>query len=114
MTRARRIQAIRARCLVRRWEYRQRNLAHGAWARFREALALASHAYVVDDTTAAALVAEGFPTDDRGARLEPPRHIIWITPDRAAQLQSAEALALHLDARLLEVPTLILVAFADG
>jgi hypothetical protein len=56
---AARVKAVRARALIRRWEYRQRNLAHGAWGRFRGALVHARDAYEIDDPTAAALLAEG-------------------------------------------------------
>ena len=76
MTIAERVKAVRARARIRRWEYRQRNLAHGAWARFRAALAHAREAYAIDDATVAALIAEGFIVDDRGRGLEPPRHIV--------------------------------------
>jgi len=84
MTLAERVKAVRARARVRRWEYRQRNLAHGAWDRFRAALAHAREAYAIDDATAAALLAEGFAADERGRGLEPPRTIVWITTERAA------------------------------
>src|SRR5262249_39358156 len=78
MTIAERVKAVRARALIRRWEYRQRNLAHGAWDRFRSALVHARDAYAIDDATAAALLAEGFAADDRGRGLEPPRTLVWI------------------------------------
>jgi hypothetical protein len=113
MTRARRVQAIRARCLVRRWEFRQRNLARGAWARFREALALAAAAYVIDDTMAELLVAEGFDVDRRGEQLQPARRLVWIDADRAAQLGPATRVQLHLDAPLLAAPALALVPFPE-
>lgn len=110
MTLAERVKAVRAR--VRRWEYRQRNLAHGAWTRFRTALAHALEAYAIDDATAAALVAEGFTADDRGRGLEPPRTIVWITAERAARLADARPIALRLDAELLAARCLALVPFA--
>jgi hypothetical protein len=111
MTIAARVKAIRARALIRRWEYRQRNTAHGAWDRFRAALAHASDAYVIDDATAAALVAEGYASDDRGRGLEPPRTLIWITAERAAQLTGARPIELRLDAELLAARCLALVPF---
>jgi hypothetical protein len=106
-----RIKAIRARRRIRRWEYRQRNLAHGAWGRFRIALALAREAYAIDDATADVLVADGFATDDHGTRLEPPRRIIWVTAERAATLGS-RPLAMRLDADMLAARVLALVPFA--
>jgi hypothetical protein len=112
MTIAARVKAIRARARVRRWEYRQRNLAHGAWDRFRAALAHAREAYVIDDATAATLTAEGYANDDRGRGLEPPRTLVWITADRAAHLQDARSIELRLDAELLAARCLALVPFA--
>jgi hypothetical protein len=111
MTIAERVKAVRARALVRRWEYRQRNLAHGAWDRFRSALAHARDAYAIDDATAAALLAEGFAADDRGLGLEPPRRLVWITDERAARLAGARSLELRLDAELLAARCLALVPF---
>jgi hypothetical protein len=111
MTIAERVKAVRARARVRRWEYRQRNLAHGAWARFRTALAHAREAYAIDDATAAALIAEGFIIDDRGGGLEPPRTIVWITAERASRFTGARPIALRLDAELLAARCLALVPF---
>ena len=111
MTIAERVKAVRARARVRRWEYRQRNLAHGAWARFRAALAHAREAYAIDDATAAALIAEGFIIDDRGRGLEPPRILVWITAERAGGLTGARPIALRLDAELLAARCLALVPF---
>jgi hypothetical protein len=111
MTIAERVKAVRARALVRRWEYRQRNLARGAWGRFRAALAHARDAYAIDEATAAALLGEGFAADDRGRGLEPPRFIVWITEERAIRLVDAQPLALRLDAELLAARCLALVPF---
>ena len=111
MTIAERVKAVRARARIRRWEYRQRNLAHGAWARFRGALAHAREAYAIDDATVAALIAEGFVIDDRGRGLEPPRTIVWITAERAGRLTGARPIALRLDAELLAARCLALVPF---
>lgn len=111
MTIAERVKAVRARARVRRWEYRQRNLAHGAWNRFRAALTHAREAYAIDEATAAALVAEGYAVDDRGRGLEPPRTLIWITAERAARLPGAHPLVLRLDAELLAARSIALVPF---
>ena len=111
MTIAERVKAVRARARVRRWEYRQRNLAHGAWDRFRAALAHAQEAYMIDHETAQVLIAEGNIVDDRGRGLEPPRTLVWITSDRAARLSAAHPVALRLDAALLAVRYLALIPF---
>jgi len=111
VTIADRVKAVRARARVRRWEYRQRNLAHGAWDRFRAALAHAREAYAIDDATAAALLAEGCEADDRGRGLEPPRTLVWISAERATELVGARPIALRLDAELLASRCLALVPF---
>jgi hypothetical protein len=87
MTHAQRIREIRARGRIRRWEYRQRNLAHDAWLRFRTALAQAELAFRISPELYAALAADGAKIDDRCAGLEPPRHIVWISRAQAAGLQ---------------------------
>jgi len=111
MTIAEQVKAVRARALIRRWEYRQRNLAHGAWDRFRAALVHARQAYAIDDATVAALLAEGFTADDRGQGLEPPRMLVWITDERASRLVDARPLELRLNAEFLAARCLALVAF---
>lgn len=88
MTNAQRVKLVRSRARVRKWEFRQRHLAHGAWHRLHLALAAAQHAYAIDDATFDMLVAEGFARDDRGSGLEPPKRIVWITSERAAALTS--------------------------
>jgi hypothetical protein len=111
MTHAQRIREIRARGRIRRWEYRQRNLAHGAWLRFRTALALAERAFRISPELHAALAADGAKIDDRGAGLEPPRRIVWISRAQAAELPGESALLLRLDAEMLAAEDLALVAF---
>ncbi len=114
MTIAQLVKVVRARARVRRWEYRQRNLAHGSWSRFREALAHAQEAYGIDDSTAEVLVAEGFLPDDRGRGLEPPRTLVWISAERAALLANARRIPLHLGAEFLAVRAFALVPFGGG
>lgn len=114
MTIAERVKAVRARARIRRWEYRQRNLAHGSWGRFRAALAHAREAYVIDDATAAALLAEGYQADDRSRGLEPPRSLVWISAERAARLANARPIALRLDAELLAASHMALVPFGTA
>jgi len=111
MTHAQRIREIRTRGRIRRWEYRQRNLAHGAWLRFRTALAHAERAFRISPELYAELVANGGRIDDRGASLEPPRHIVWITPAQTEALHDIHELTLRLDAEMLAAEHLALVPF---
>jgi hypothetical protein len=110
VTPARRIQAIRARRRIQRWEHRQRNLAHGAWGRFREALAMAAEAYAIDDAIYERLVAAGGRPDDRGGGLEPPRRLVWIPREHVTTF-AARRIALRMDAELLAARVLALVPF---
>lgn len=112
MTRAQRIKQVHARARIRRWEFRQRRLARGAWDRFRTALAMADTILAIDPETFHVLVGEGGRTDPRGEMLEPARRIVWITSERAARLGAARRLAPRLDAALLEVSCFALVPFA--
>lgn len=111
MTNARRVQQVRARARVRKWEYRQRNLARGAWHRLLLALAEARAAYIISADELAELVAAGHELDARGRGLEPPRELVWIPHERAAALRTARPLALRLDAELLAARHLALVPF---
>jgi hypothetical protein len=111
MTIAQQIRAIHARGRVRRWEYRQRNLAHGAWLRFRTALAQAERAFLVSPEIYESLVENGGKLDERGAGLQPPRRIVWITSKQLFALDGAHELVLRLDADMLGAEHLALVPF---
>jgi hypothetical protein len=111
MTNAQRIREIQARGRIRRWEYRQRNLAHGAWLRFRTALAHAERAFLVSPELYEQLVVSGGRIDERGTGLQPPRRIVWITPPQTATLEDARELVLRLDADMLAAEHLALVPF---
>ena len=84
----RRLRQVRARLLVRSWEYRQRHHARGAWLRLRRLLADAREAFAVPDETTDELVLEGYSLEPVGRELEPPRRIVFVPPARAEQIQS--------------------------
>ena len=111
MNRARRVKQIQTRARIRKWEFRQRHLAHGGWHRFRLALAMAREAYAIDQQTLEALIAEGFARDQRGQGLEPAREIVWISSERAAALDGSRSLAIKLDQPMLAARCLALVPF---
>ena len=114
----RRLRLHESRLAVRRWEYRQRHHSKGVWARLRRVLAMAEHAYIVDDEQVAALVREGFRPEPVGHEVEPPRTWIFVPPERAAALHDAQPVPLRLGATLLGASALVLVRFprtlADG
>jgi hypothetical protein len=106
-----RVAAVISRARVRRWEYRQRNLAHGAWYRFRRALAFAELGFAVSEEDAQALLAGGAPRDRGGSDLEPPRTVLWIRRNQIASLTNARPLMLRLDAEMLAERFIALVPF---
>lgn len=106
-----RVKQAHSRARIRRWEFRQRNLARGAWHKFRLALAEARSAYAIGDSELAELIAEGFESDDRGRGLLPEKQLIWISEQRARQLHQARELEMHLDAAMLGAPIIALVRF---
>ena len=106
-----RARRFAARVAVRRWEYRQRDLAMGVWPKLRRLLAYSERALAVDDAELQALVAEGVALDPVGAALEPQLRIAVVSADRAARLASATPLPLRLGEPLLRSKNLVLVRF---
>ena len=107
----RRLRQVRSRVAVRAWAYRQRHHAKGMWMRLRRVLAEAQAAYAISAGEAEQLLAEGYEPHPVGRELEPPKVIIFVSTERASRIPGAEAIPLHLDARLLETSALALVAF---
>ena len=107
----RRVRQLRARALVRGWEYRQRRHARGVWFRLRRVLADASAAFVIPSDEARRLVAEGRRAEPVGYELEPPKLIVFAQADRIAQIASARSVAVRLTSPLLEAECLALTPF---
>jgi hypothetical protein len=74
----RRARTVRARAVVRQWEYRQRRHAKGVWDRLTRVLADASHAWEIDEALANRLIAEGFQVEPIGLEIEPPKTLIMV------------------------------------
>lgn len=109
--RQRRVRRARSRAAVRRWEYRQRNLAKGVWFRLRRLLADAREAYSIPDQAATVLASEGYREEPAGAELEPPRRIFFVPEERLSRIGGRRQLAVRLDVELLRSPALALVRF---
>jgi hypothetical protein len=107
----RRVRQVRARTLVRTWEYRQRRHVRGVWFRLRRVLVDASAAFVITADEAARLLAEGHRAEAVGNELEPPKLIVFAPADRVAQIASARAVPVRLDSQLLAAPCLALTPF---
>lgn len=113
MTPADRVKQIRSRARIRNWEFRQRHLARGAWARFRFALAEARAAYAIDESDLATVLDEGFRTDDRGMGLLPQKQLVWVSAQRAQHFATGRALEMRLDAAMLGAEIIALVPFDE-
>ena len=107
----RRLRQVRSRVAVRAWAYRQRHHAKGMWLRLRRVLAEAQSAYVIAGSEAEKLVAEGFRPEPVGTELQPPKVILFVPAERAAQIAGAREIPVRLGAALLEAPALALIRF---
>ena len=107
----RRLGQLRARVLVRAWDYRQRRHARGMWFRLRRVLADASAAFVIPSDEGRKLMAEGHRAEPVGHELEPPKLIVFAQADRVAQIASARSVPVRLSGELLEAECLALTPF---
>jgi hypothetical protein len=107
----RRVREYRARVLVRSWNCRQRNHAGGVWHELRRVLANAERAFVVSMDEIATLVAEGYPVEPVGQKLEPPKAIVLAPADRVARIASARVVPVQLGPELLAAAGLVLTPF---
>jgi hypothetical protein len=106
-----RARAVRARAAIRRWEYRQRNLAAGVWFHLRRALADARAAYVITDEDARRLQAEGYHVEPSGRRITPEKTIVFVDDERLARVLSKRAIAVGLNPDFLDASAIALVPF---
>lgn len=107
----RRVRELRARVLVRSWEYRQRGHARGVWFRLRRVLADASAAFVIPSDEAQKLTAEGLRAEPVGHELEPPKLIFFAPAERVAEIASARSVPVRLSGELLEAECVALTPF---
>lgn len=107
----RRLDRIRSRLVVRRWEYRQRNLSKGVWFRVRHVLAYTSRAYVIPEGEVAHLLAEGYEPVPVGRELEPEKHLFLVPAERAEAIRGAREIEVRLTATFLEARAVALVRF---
>ncbi len=82
----RRVARIRQRCVVRSWEYRQRNLAHGCWGKLRMLFALSAQAYEPDDGAVDSLRARGGLPNPVGTLFHPEKQIFLLSLEDVANL----------------------------
>jgi hypothetical protein len=109
-----RLRRFRSRQLIRQWQYRQRDLAHGVWFRLRRVLADARAAYAISAEDAATLEAEGARAEPAGREVAPPLALYVVPPDRIPRLRSARPIAVRLSAELFSADAVAMVPFSDG
>ena len=107
----RRVRQFRSRVLVRSWNYRRRQHAHGVWFRLRRVLADASAAYVIPPDEARKLVAEGLQPEPVGNEIVPPKLIVFVPDGRLAEITSARSVPVRLGGELLDAEALALTRF---
>ena len=73
---------------MRRWQYRQRNLAAGVWFRLRRVLADTRVACVISDADARRLVAEGYRPEACGLDVTPEKILLFVDERRLAALET--------------------------
>jgi hypothetical protein len=106
-----RVRAARAADLIRRFDYRQRNHARGAWFRLRRLLSDAATAWQISALDSERLRACGIALEPVGFEVEPPIAIHVVSPEQLQTLGSRQPLAVRLSAELLRARCLALVAW---
>jgi hypothetical protein len=107
----RRLRGLRARVLVRRWEYRQSRTAKGVWFRLRRFLAFAAEAYAVPEEEAERLRMEGYAPDPVGLELEPPKYLACVPRERIERIEKRKAIGVSLGPEMLEARSIVVVGF---
>jgi hypothetical protein len=108
-----RAKAVKSRVVVRAWEYRQRNLAKGIWHQLRRLLAHSSDAYALTESSARELLAEGHRAEPVGGRLEPPKVLLFASPERLARIADKNPIPVRLGVDFLSARYVALVRFED-
>lgn len=108
-----RARDVRTRAAIRRWSYRQRNLAAGVWFRLRRVLADAKAAYVISDQDARRLMAEGYAVEACGSNVTPEKTILFVDEQRLAGLESRSPIPVGLGPSFLGAGAIALVGFDD-
>ena len=106
-----RAREVRIRVAVRRWHYRQRNLAAGVWFRLRRVLADAKAVYVISDQDARRLVTEGYRVEACGRQVAPEKVILFVDETRLSSVESRRSIPVGLGPDFLTATAIALVAY---
>jgi hypothetical protein len=108
-----RARAVRVRAAVRRWQYRQRHLAAGAWFRLRRTLAEAKAAYAISSSDAQSLLADGYVPDACGTTIEPAKTILFVDGAHLGRLESRRPIPVRLGPAFLTASAVALLPFDE-
>jgi hypothetical protein len=106
-----RARDVRTRAAVRRWQYRQRDLAAGVWFRLRRVLADAKAAYAISEEDAARLAAEGCRMHAAGEAVDPAKIILFVDEVRLSTVASSRSIPVRLGPEFLAARAVALVPF---
>jgi hypothetical protein len=106
-----RARAVRTRALIRRWTYRQRNLAAGVWFRLRRVLADAKAAYEISEKDAGRLVSEGYRPEPCGEDVAPAKTILFVDEPRLCRIEVRRPIRVGLGPDFLAARVIALLPF---
>jgi len=106
-----RARQVRARAVVRRWEYRQRRFAKGSWYRLRRLLADAQECWVAPGQAREQLLARGYRPVPVGHELAPAKDIFVVPVAEVEAVAGARRIRVGLTAELLQAACVMLVLF---
>lgn len=106
-----RARRVRTRAAVRRWQYRQRNLAAGAWFRLRRVLADARAAYAISAEDGRRLLGEGCRPEVCGAQVVPEKTIVFVDEHRLLCIEGHRAIPVGLGPDFMAAEAIALVRF---
>ena len=109
-----RAHAVRTKAAIRRWRYRQRNLAGGVWFHIRRVLAYAREAYVISLDDAEWLLSKGYEAETCGTRLAPEKKIFFVDSTCLSNLTSHRAIPVRLGPDFLFAAAIALVPFEES
>jgi hypothetical protein len=109
-----RAKAVRARALVRAWEYRQRHHAAGMWFRLRLTLVDAEEAYAISADDAALLREGGSAQAECGREMSPEKPMFFVEAEGLTRLPSRRQIPVNLGPEFLAAVAVALVKFEDA
>lgn len=108
-----RARGVKARAQVRRWSYRQRNLAAGVWFRLRRVLADARAAYEISEEDARRLEVDGYAPQPCGREVAPEKTIVFVDQQRLSRIEARRSIPVSLGPDFLAARVIALLPFDE-